>query len=166
VAPTFAPGLLDFLESRAIGKWSGSVWREVLGDADPLRPNLRGARWNPPGVEALYCSLDGSTAAAEVDHLVSLQSVPVRRRRQIRIEVELTRVVDLAELSPLVTFGIESAHLLGPNVDAPRMIGHAISWLGCAGLIVPSARHPGNNLVIYTNQMAPTDRVDIANAPA
>jgi RES domain-containing protein len=163
VAPTFAPDLLDFLESRANERWSGSVWREVLGDTDPLRPNQRGARWNPPGVESLYCSLLKTTARAEIDFLLAVQSVPVRTRRSIRLDVELTRVVDLVDLSPLASFGMDRTDLLGPTAPESRLLGHAVSWLGCAGLLVPSARHDGTNLVIYTNQMAPTDRVDITD---
>lgn len=162
MVPTFAPELLDLLESRVIDRWGGSVWREVLGDADALRANQRGARWNPPGVEALYGSLQAMTAAAEADFLVSLQPVPVRKRRSVQLEVELTGVVDLGDLSLLQPLGIERRELLGPNVDAPRMIGHAVSWLGYSGLLVPSARHAGTNLVIYTNQMAASDRVEVA----
>jgi RES domain-containing protein len=163
VAPTFAPELLDLLESRATEQWSGSVWREVLGDTNPLRPNQRGARWNPPGVEALYCSLLKSTAKAEIDYLLSVQSVPVRTRRSIQLYVQLTRVIDLVDLSPLASFGMDRTSLLGPAVAESRLLGHAVSWLGCAGLLVPSARHGGTNLVIYTNQLAPTDRVDITD---
>jgi RES domain-containing protein len=163
VAATFAPELLDFLESRAVETWTGALWREVPGDTDPLRPNQRGARWNPPGVEALYCSLLKRTAAAEIEFLLSLQSVPVRRRRSVHLEVELTRVVDLVDLAPLASLGIDAADLLGAAVDQSRMLGHAVSWLGCTGLLVPSARDAGANSVIYTNQMAPTDRVDIVS---
>jgi RES domain-containing protein len=159
--PTFDPELLDFLESCVLDTWAGTPWREVLGDLDPLRPNLRGARWNPPGVEALYCSLTRETARAEVDHLVSLQSVPVRRRRSVQLDVELTRVVDLQDLGGLGPFGLEKSELTGRDVAAPRSIGHAVSWLGCAGLLVPSVRHSGINLVVYTNQMAPSDRAEL-----
>lgn len=87
--------------------------------------------------------------------------LPVRIRRSIQLEVELTRVVDLVELAPLASFGMDRRNLLGPTVDQSRMVGHAVSWLGCAGLLVPSACHSGTNLVIYTNQMAPADCVDI-----
>lgn len=159
--PTFDPALLDFLESRVLEKWEDTPWREVLGDIDPLRPDLRGARWNPPGLEALYCSLTRETAKAEVDHLVSLQSVPIRRRRSVGLDVELTRVVDLQDLRGLGHFGIEQPDLSGDDVAPPRLIGHAVAWLGCAGLLVPSVRHSGVNLVIYTNQMAPSDRVEL-----
>lgn len=159
--PTFDPALLDFLESCMLDRWEGTPWREVLGEGDPLRPNLRGARWNPPGVEALYCSLMRKTATAEVDHLVSLQSVPVRRRRSVQLSVELTRVVDLQDLGGLGPLGIEEVQLTAKSVDVPRSVGHAASWLGCAGLLVPSVRHSGTNLVIYTNQLAPLDRVEL-----
>jgi RES domain-containing protein len=101
------------------------------------------------------------TATAEVDFLLSLQSVPVRKRHGDQLDVELTRVVDLTDLSPLTSFGWEPADLLGQTVDSPRFVGRAVSWLGCAGLLVPSARHPGTDLVIYTNQMAASDRVDL-----
>jgi len=159
--PTFDPALLDFLESCVLDKWEGAPWREVFGDLDPLRPNLRAARWNPPGVEALYCSLTRETARAQVDHLVRLQSVPVRRRRSVQLDVELTRVVDLQDLDGLGRFGLEGPELTGKDVAAPRSIGQAVSWLGCAGLLVPSVRHSGTNLVIYTNQMAPSDRAEL-----
>ena len=88
--------------------------------------------------------------------------MPVRKRGSVQLDVELTGLVDLSDLSPLASLGIEQRELLGRNIDASRLIGHAVSWLGYAGLLVPSARHSGINLVIYTNQMAPTDRVDVA----
>jgi len=39
--------------------------------------------WNPPGVAALYASLDQSTALAEGDHLIAVQSVPLKVTRTI-----------------------------------------------------------------------------------
>jgi len=118
--PTFNPALLDFFESCVLEKWAGTSWREMLGDIDPLRPNLRGARWNLPGVEALYCSLMHETATAEVDHLVSLQPVAIRRGRSVHLSVELTRVVDLQDLDDLRPFGIERPQLTGNDVAAAR----------------------------------------------
>jgi hypothetical protein len=53
VSTIYAPELLDALETVA-KPWRGSVWRQVIGDLDPTRPNVRGARWNPAQVEALY----------------------------------------------------------------------------------------------------------------
>jgi hypothetical protein len=66
--------------------------------------------------------LHALTAAAEVDFLVSLQPVPVRKRGSVQLEVELTGVLDLSDLSPLASVGIERRELLGPNIDASRLI--------------------------------------------
>lgn len=159
---TFDPLFLDYLETRVLPEWRGSVWREVLGDTDPLRPNQRGARWNPPGIEALYCSVSYETAAAEIDHLISLQSIPVSKRRRVQLEVALTRVVDLRETSGLVEFGMDRPDRVGNALDAPQLVGRAVAWLGCAGLLVHSVRHTGENLVIYTNQMTANDMVEIS----
>ena len=70
---TFDPHLLDALEASTLEAVRGMVWRQILEPTSVLRPNQRGARWNPPGTEALYCSLDPATAAAEIDHLFSVQ---------------------------------------------------------------------------------------------
>lgn len=162
VSPTFDPEFLDFLEARAVDHWEGVVWRQVIGSSDPLRPNQRGARWNPPGLEALYCSLAEDTASAEIDFLISLQPVPIRKSRiSIELEVNLTRVIDLRDASGLDAFGIERADFAGETHQVTRPIGRAVAWLGCAGLLVPSARHPGSNLVIFTNEMDPSDGIEV-----
>lgn len=75
------PALLDALEEAEIGCLRGSVWRQVLAPTNVLRANIRGARWNLPNTEALYCSLDPSTAAAEIDNLLMAQPVPITRQR-------------------------------------------------------------------------------------
>lgn len=162
MAHTYDPRFLDLLERYAIPIWSGDVWRQVLGDSDPLRPNQRGGRWNPAGVEALYCSLQRETAVAEIDHLVSLQPVPVlKARATVKIAARLTRVVDLRERAWLEELGMDGLDIVGEQYESPQLVGRAVAWLGCAGLLVPSARHPGANLVVFTNQMDPDDTMDI-----
>ncbi len=64
---TFDPGLLDDLEAAVTEKWIGIAWRVVIGETPPLRSNQRGALWNPAGREALYCSLDETTAIKELE---------------------------------------------------------------------------------------------------
>jgi len=60
----YDPSLLDAIEERLV-EWSGMVHRQVFEGTDVLRANVRGGRWNPPEVEAVYCSLQSRTAAAE-----------------------------------------------------------------------------------------------------
>ena len=44
-----------------------------------VRCALENRRWNPSGVETLYCSIDPVTAAAEIDNLLAAQPVPIKR---------------------------------------------------------------------------------------
>lgn len=111
-----------------------------------VRANLRGARWNPPGVEALYCSLDPGTAAAEIDNLLAAQPVPITRQRlTYPLRVRLTRIVDLRP-HPFAS-GFDYEHDVTNTVQC-RTIGAAAAWLGAGGIIVPSVRAGGDNLVI------------------
>lgn len=161
---TYDPRFLDLLEARALPEWSGEVWRQVLGGSDPRRPNQRGARWNPPGVEALYCSLERATAVAEIDHLLSLQPVPVLKPRStVQLAVRLTRVVDLLDGAWLEGLEFDRLDIVGEQYESPQLVGRAVAWLGCAGLLVPSARRDGANLVIFTNQMSADDYVELVD---
>lgn len=120
-----------------------------------VRANLRGARWNPPGVEALYCSLDPGTAAAEIDNLLAAQPVPITRQRlTYPLRVRLTRIVDLRP-HPFAS-GFDYEHDV-TNTDQCRTIGAAAAWLGAGGIIVPIVRAGGDNLVILVANVAPDD---------
>ena len=95
----FDPTLLDAIE-RSLVEWSGMAYRQVFAGTDVLRANIRGARWNPPGEEAAYCSLRSRTAAAEIDHLIAQQPVPILTPRIThKLSVTLARVVDLRLMS-------------------------------------------------------------------
>ena len=154
---TFDPHLLDALEKcGADAPMEGTVWRQILEPTSVLRPNIRGARWNPPGVEALYCSLDAATAAAEIDHLLNSQPIPItRERRTHAVEVRLSRVVDIRHCAHYV-FDFH-------DQDACEEVGAAVCWLGYSGLLVPSLRAAGDNLVIYVAQIEPDDHVNASS---
>lgn len=158
------PALLDALEQAEIGCIRGSVWRQVLVPTSALRSNIRGARWNPPNTEALYCSLDPATAAAEVDHLLAAQPVPITRQRiSYEIAVELSRVADLRDPGWNTTpFGWD--YDITADVDCAA-IGAAADWLGLDGLLAPSLRAPAANLVIYPANVSADDHYDLADPP-
>jgi hypothetical protein len=69
-------------------------------------------------------ALERATALAEGDHLIAMQPVPL---------------------------GIDEWALAGPDDTASRKVGHAVAWLGHDGLIIPSARANGLNLVVFVN---------------
>ena len=66
--PIHDPALLD-----AIGRLGSerlesiTVWRHMFNDNPPELSNIRGARWNPPGVAAIYTSEQRETAIAEAN---------------------------------------------------------------------------------------------------
>lgn len=158
----FEPDLLDALEDSDIGSWQGTAWRQVFEATPPLRPNQRGGRWNPPDVEALYCALDPLTASAEIDYLVSLQSVPITRPRVTHeLAVGLERVADLAAGAALQATGLSISVIRANGVAECRQIGAACAWLGFEALLVPSARTEGTNLVLFVTNLGPDSVVEV-----
>ena len=156
----FDPSLLDAIEESVV-EWRGKAYRQVFEGTDVLRANIRGARWNSPEVEALYCSLQSRTAAAEIDHLINRQPVPIRTPRLThQLSVTLARVADLRNLEALKSCGITSEMVMGEDLSTPQRVGGAVAWLQCAGILIPSARDPGDNLVVFVNNMAPTDGIE------
>ena len=137
------------------------AYRQVFAGTDVLRANIRGARWNPPGEEAVYCSLHSRTAAAEIENLIARQPVPIRRPRVTHeLSVTLARVADLRDPGVLESCDIAHDLLMGDDLSTPQLVGGAVAWLECAGLLIPSARCAGDNLVIFVNRMGPADVVD------
>src|SRR5688500_16031350 len=102
------PRLLDVLEASALERsWSGQVWRQTIGTRDPLLPNSRGARWNPPQIDALYCSLTEEGARAEVANLLDRQPIPTSKPLTMsRVETKLGRVLDVRRAVALEDIGI------------------------------------------------------------
>lgn len=148
--------LLDRLEQLGADRWEGSVCRHTLGDSAADRPNVRGARWNPPGTPAIYTSLIGDTAVAEGDHLIAVNSFrPSIKRVLHELRVELARVIDLSSFDRLVALGPSEEDFRSDDHAACQHIGGAVAWLGCDGMLVPSLRHDGVNLVVLpSNQGA------------
>jgi RES domain-containing protein len=153
----FDQSLLDALEAIEPQSWEGELWRVVFGDRNPLFANRSGARWNPPETGALYTSLDRKTVLAELDHLRSLQTPPTRRSayRVHRIRVRVERMVDLRDRSRLDSVGLEQGELASEELQACQQIGGAAAWLDRDAILVPSARGPGDNLVVFVDKQDP-----------
>lgn len=159
------PKLLDALSRLTSKSWSGGVWRHTFADNPADKANGRGARWNPPGTYALYTSLDRETAIAEADHQMAVQPLRPRARRTVhRLEVQVTSVVDLTDPTTLMTLGIDGEALGGDDQRICRAVGGAAAFLGHQAIIVPSARHPGYNLVIFAANDGAMDEVRIVGS--
>jgi RES domain-containing protein len=129
--------------------WSGEVWRHTFAASPPERRNVRGARWNPPNVEALYVSLAAETALAEAEYLIESQPLrPTAKRTLHRLRISLTAVVDLTDRDVLLSLGVGEKELESEDLSACQAVGAAAVFLRLDGIIVPSARNPGDNIVI------------------
>jgi RES domain-containing protein len=147
----FRPEMLDILQSATASEWKGTVYRHMFGSHSPNRSNSEGARWNGPGLLAIYTSCERETALAEADYYISLQPLrPKAKRTLFTIRVSLKSVIDLTQASLLLRLGITDDVLSSLDQVRCRTIGAAVNWLGHDGLLVPSARRrDGTNLVIF-----------------
>lgn len=153
----FDQDVLDALESLETQSWEGEAWRFVLGETDPFQPNTRGARWNPPDTAALYTCLERTTVLAELDHVRHLQTPALRRELFVlhTIRTRVTRMLDLSDRTLLRTLGVGDPELSSDDQTACRRVGGAAAWLGHDGILVPSARADGDNLVVFVNAQRP-----------
>ena len=159
----FDPQLLDALEESVQDLWEGTLWRQVVGTTDPLQTNGLGGRWNPSGVEVLYCSLSRQGAEAELRAVLDRQPVPIKRpRRTYQLSARLSKVGRATDSAALVMAGVTLEDVVGPDWSVPQLLGAAADWLGLAGLIVPSARHEDGNLVIVVNRLAAGDYYEVS----
>jgi RES domain-containing protein len=150
------PELLDALQSAPAGPLETTAWRHMFGTHPPDLENTGGARWNPPGVAAIYLSLARHGAIAEGDHAIAVQPLRPRARRIVYpVELTLGKVIDLSEATLLERVGLTDDDLASDDHTACQEVGAAIDWLEYDGLLVLSARSDALNLVIYPAHRSP-----------
>jgi RES domain-containing protein len=150
----YSPDILDKLQAIEAVSWSGLVYRHMINDYPPERANTRGARWNPPGVAAVYTSLAREVALAEAEYRLGLEPFRPRVTRKIySIRVRLRSTVDLGSRADLEALGVLDEDLSSIDHTACQHLGGAVAWLGNDGLLVPSARAAGTNLVIFQTHL-------------
>ena len=155
----YPPEMLDVLQAAAVSAWEGTVYRHMFGSHKAARSNTGGARWNPPGLEAIFTSCERETALAEAEYYISMQPLrPKAKRTLYTIRVSLRNVIDLTGPPLLSQLGITDDIISSVDHSPCRLIGAAASWLGHDGLLVPSARRRGGtNLVIYQHDLSAND---------
>ena len=157
--------LEDVLASLTPTTYAGHVHRVMLNDYPPQRENTLGARWNPLDVRAIYTCLEPAVCIAEVEYNLRRQPRPTKttlRKTLYTIDVCVSAVVDLtASLSALEELGIGFAELFADDMKASQEIGRLVTWLEYGGLIVPSARASGKNLVIYPGRLTEDFRFEV-----
>jgi RES domain-containing protein len=174
-------GLEDCITRGLVRAWQGDVCRvsklkyatvKKLVDGEGAKE--WGGRWNPPGIAAVYFSLDEETALAEIKQRHRRGKVNLQNawpRVFVGCRVRLERVLDLRTDDTVGTLGLTPARLFDEWQDQAgeepitQAIGRLAREHGLDGLIVPSAAgviHRGANLVAYPDR-APHGWVRIYN---
>jgi hypothetical protein len=149
--------LLDALDALPRTPFEGTVWRTVREGRDPLQGHPSGGRWDPGTFDVLYTSLERDGAVAEIHFHLSRQPVfPSKLVWQLHeITVRTTKTLRFADLSALAPLGVDSERYGEILYGRTQAIGDAADFLGFDGLIAPNARWPCQNLVIFTERVAP-----------
>lgn len=149
--------LLEKLTALEFTSWKGEAYRHMFGENQPAKENTVGARWNPPEVPAIYTSLQPAIAQAEGDYHIAMQPLrPKAERRIHRIQINLASVLDLQDWSLLEYLGIDRKEFTSTEPPRCKEVGGSVAHLGHDGLLVPSARSDGGNLVIFPDNKTGT----------
>lgn len=152
-------GLLDAVDGFQREPFQGSVWRVVREGRDPLQGARSRSRWCNDSFDVLYTSLERDGAVAEIFALLSSQPVFPSKIRSFahRLSIRATKVLRLADLPTLAKLGVDIDRYRERIYRRTQEIADAAYFLGFDGLIAPSARWPGLNLVVFTDRLSPDD---------
>jgi RES domain-containing protein len=158
--------LIDALEALPHTPFEGTVWRVVRDGRDPCQCSASGGRWDDGSFEVLYTSLDREGAIAEMYfHLLRGQPVfPSKVRFTLyELKVRLAETMHLPSLPDLAKLELDTSRFgqlsyVERTQEYPRTqeIAEVAHFLDCDGLMVPSARWPCANLVLFRDRLAPT----------
>ena len=150
--------LLERLEGCVQRAFGGTVHRVVWAVSSPLQgSSVARGRWNSPDgrFEVLNTSLEAEGAAAEFEAFWSLfEQRPDRAALNWKLRVRLRRVAEL-DFERLEELGVERVEYASRQYARTQELSDGLNYLGCDGLIVPSAHYDGKNLVVYMQNLSP-----------
>jgi hypothetical protein len=108
-------------------------------------------------METLYASHEEQGSLAEIYALLSLQPVFPSKLQWLTHEVqaELDGVASLPTLQELAELGVDVGNYHLREYGRTQEIADAALFLGFSGLVVPSARWPCTNLVVFPEKLDP-----------
>jgi RES domain-containing protein len=159
--------LLDSIDAFKREHLEANVWRVTREGRDPALGSPSRSRWCNGRFDVLYTCFEQDGAIAEIYALLSLQPVFPSKDRWFahRLRVIADRSLKLADLPALARLGVDIARYAERNYSHTQEIADAAYFLGFDGLIVPSARWPCSNLVLFTEQIPP-EQIEIAESSA
>ena len=157
--------LIDALELLPHTPFAGNVWRVVREGRDPSQCGTPGGRWDDGSFDVLYTSLTREGALAEIYfHISRGQPVFPSKIRYVLFELKVTlaEVLHFPKLSDLAKLELDISRYgqlsyVDRIQEYPRTqeIGEAAYFLDCDGLMVPCARWPCANLVLFCDRLSP-----------
>lgn len=156
------PELLERLAEFEIKPFSSEVYRACRKGLDPTTSSTRGGRWaKRNGCSVLYTSLTSDGALAELSfHWGQLNPVPTKQAFLYRLRVTTKQSLRLI-MADLATLGVNEGQYSEIPYPLCQEIGEAVGFLGCDGLIVPSARWNCENLVLFTDSHSLDEQLEI-----
>ena len=156
--------LIDSLELLPRRSFEGTAWRAVREGRDPRQCSAPGGRWDDGTFDVLYTSLLREGALAEIYfHLLRGQPVFPTRVRYVLFELKVTlaatlqfpKLADLAKLE-LETSRYGQLSYADRTQEYPRTqdIGEVAHFLDCDGLMLPCARWPCANLILFCDKLS------------
>lgn len=159
--------------------WSGIGFRWVILRYANARDMISGAgafrgggRWNPPGIYAVYASLEPGLSVNEAMRVVfsdrGFSVEDIRPRLVAALRCRLNAIIDLSTdsvvppwlaLGELLTDDWNTANANGSE-SCSQAFGRAVSEMSEA-LLVPSARRVGVNLIIYPKSLRSNSFLEI-----
>lgn len=165
IAPLRDSRLIDALEALPLARFEGTVWRVVREGRDPCECSAPGGRWDDGSFDVLYTPLDRDGAIAEMFfHLSRGQPVfPSKIYFKLyELKVELSEALNLPALADLAALGLDTSRYGQlsyaeraqeyPRTQETAEVAH---FLDCDGLVVPNARWPCTNLVLFCDRLVP-----------
>jgi hypothetical protein len=156
--------LIDALEAVPRESFEGPAWRVVKEGRDPEQCSAAGGRWDDETFDVLYTSLERDGAIAEMEfHLSRGQPVfPSRIRYSLHeLKVIASGILNFQSKEDLRALGLDISKYgqlsyAERELEYPRTqeIAEVAHFLDSGGLVIPNARWPCANLVIFC------DRVD------
>jgi len=154
--------LLGQLEALEKQPFDGEVFRATRLNLDPLAASTSGGRWAPRDrVAVLYTSLRREGALAEISyHWAQLTPLPSKPVIVHQLKVSADRTLRLLR-GRLEDLGVDMERYPGRSYQRTQEIGAAVAFLGCDGLLVPCARWDCENLVLFTENHALTNTLEV-----
>jgi RES domain-containing protein len=157
--------LLDRLSDLPHRRFEGELFRATGISVDATASSINGGRWSPRpdgdfGIPALYTSFERDGALAELCSFLA-DFTPIPKARPVKVTpltISVARAVTLTRVD-LVALGVAMDQYGQRDYRRTQQIGAALAFLGIDGLIAPSPRWNCDNLVVFDENHAMTERM-------